>query len=107
MAKYFGEIGYGENKESLTQPGVYKLTITKRNVYGDFYKNTRILETTDNLHDNINVANKISFLADPYALKNFHLIKYASHMGTLWKVKSVEVEFPRLVLTLGGVYNDE
>ena len=51
------------------------------------------------------MTNEISLVADPYARENFHMIRYACFMGTRWEVTSVEVQYPRLVLTLGGVYN--
>ena len=105
MGKYSGIIGYGisENKT----PGVYTQTITEREIFGDVIKITRRLDKNENLNDNINVLIKISFLADPYDVQNFLLIKYVSYLGTLWKVATVEEEYPRLILTLGGVYNDE
>lgn len=105
MGKYYGTIGYGETVE--TRDGVWETQITKRKIFGDVIKNSRRLDTNVNLNDNISVSNRISFLSDPYARKNFHLIKYISYMGALWKVISVEEEFPRLILTLGGVYNDD
>lgn len=105
MGKYYGVIGYGNTHE--TSPGVWKTEYTERTIYGDVIKNSRRLDTNEHVNDNISVSNKISFLADPYARENFHLIKYVSYMGTLWKVNLVEEEFPRLILTLGGVYNDE
>jgi len=105
MGKYCGTIGYGTTVETV--PGVWKPVITERPIYGDVVKNTRRLDSSENLNDNLGVLIKISFLADPYALQNFHLIKFVSYMGALWKVKLVDEEFPRLILTLGGVYNDE
>lgn len=105
MGKYCGKIGYGVTEETV--PGVWASTITERTIYGDVIKNTRRLDSNENLNDNITISNKISFIADPYALQNFHLIKFVSYMGALWTVKLVEEEFPRLILTLGGVYNDE
>lgn len=104
MGRYYGAIGYGETVE--TSPGIWKNVITERIVYGDVIKNTRRLENSENLNDNISVSIKISFLADPYARHNFHLIKYAEYMGTSWKVTTVDEEYPRLILTLGGVYNE-
>ena len=56
---------------------------------------------------NINVANEISIVADPFANQNFHTMLYVEFMGTKWKITNVEVKRPRLTLTLGGVYNGE
>lgn len=104
MAKIYGEIGYAVTTE--TSPGVYEDTIVKRNYYGDLIRNTRRLQSSDQLNDNINVTNEISIVADPFANENFHCMRYVKFMGTKWKVSNVEVQYPRLILTLGGVYND-
>lgn len=105
MGKYYGAIGYGLTTETV--PGVWTNGITERKVYGETMKNSKRSESSDNLNDDIMVSIKISFISDPFALMNFHLIKYATYMGTPWKVTMVEEEFPRLVLTLGGMYNGD
>lgn len=103
MAKYYGKIGYGETVE--TTPGVWENTITERTVYGETIKNSRRLDSGQDLNDDISVSIRVSFIADPYALQNFHLIKYATYMNQKWKVSLVEVNHPRLELTLGGIFN--
>lgn len=103
MAKYYGSVGYANGTEP--NPGVVVEEITTREYYGDVLYNTRRLENSGEVNDDINVSNKISIVADPYALDNFWKIRYATFMGQKWKVKSVDVERPRLILTLGGLYN--
>lgn len=103
MAKWYGVIGYAETVE--TTPGVWKEQITKRNYYGDLTRNTRRLQTADKLNDDINISNELSIVADPYAMNNFHSMRYAEFMGTAWKITNVEVQYPRLILSLGGVWN--
>ena len=103
MAKYCGNIGFAETVE--TRPGVWEDKITEYVYYGDLTRNTRRLQSGSNINDNINITNNISIVADPYANKNFHKIRYVEFMGTKWKVSDVEVQFPRLILTLGDVYN--
>ena len=105
MAKYYGKIGYGITEEKT--PGVWVNVINERFYYGDIIKNYKKAEQVQTLNDNINVNNQISIISDPYAMENFHHIKFAEFMGTKWKVTSVDVEFPRLLLTLGGVYNGQ
>lgn len=104
MAKFYGAIGYAETVE--TTPGVWEEQITVRNYYGDLTRNTRGLQSTSQLNDNINVANEISILADPFAYQNFHSMRYVEFMGAKWKISNVEVKHPRLILTVGGLYND-
>lgn len=105
MAKFYGVIGYGINEE--TAPGVYKEQITEREYFGDLIRNTRRLQSADQLNDNINVANEISIVSDPFANENFHMMRYVKFMGAKWKITNVEVQYPRLILTIGGVYNGE
>ena len=103
MAKWYGVIGYSETVE--TSPGVWKEQITERNYYGDLIRDTRRLQTIDQVNDNINVANEISIVADPFAINTFHQMRYAVFMGTRWKITNIEVQYPRLILSLGGEYN--
>ena len=103
MAKFYGAIGYGKSIE--TSPGVWEDQITERMYSGDLIRNSRRLQSSGNVNDDINISNQISIVADPYANENFHLMKYASFMGTKWKITDIEVQYPRLILTVGGVYN--
>ena len=103
MAKWFGKIGFAETKE--TSPGVWEEIITVREYYGDVTRNTRRFQSSENLNDNIVVSNDISIVADPYAIQNFHSIRYIEFMGTKWKINNVEVSYPRLILTLGEICN--
>lgn len=104
MAKFFGKIGYAETKQ--TSPGVWEEEITEREYFGDLTRNTRRLQSSGNLNDNIVVANDISIVADPFANQNFHAMRYVEFMGTKWKISNVEVQYPRLILTLGDQYNE-
>ena len=103
MAKWFGAIGFAETVE--TKPGVWEEQITEVRYYGDIIRDSRTLQTTDQLNDNVNIANNISIVADPFAIQHFHNMRYATYMGAKWKVSTVEVQRPRLILTIGGLYN--
>ena len=103
MAKYYGEIGYAVTQE--TSPGVWTEGITTRPYYGDVIRNVSKWQNGSYLNDNLNVSNQISIVSDPYANQNFHSIRYVKWMGALWKVTDVEVQYPRLILTIGGEYN--
>lgn len=103
MAKYYGKIGFAESVESA--PGVHVEKIAERNYYGELVRNSRRLQSANQLNDNINISNEISIVADPYADKNFHMMRYIEFMGTKWKISNVEVQPPRLILTVGGVWN--
>jgi hypothetical protein len=59
----------------------------------------------ESVNDDITVANSISVVADEYAFEHFFNIKYIRWAGVLWTVTTVEVQSPRLILSLGSVYN--
>jgi hypothetical protein len=103
MAKFYGIVGYAKTTE--TAPGVWAEVITERNYSGDVIRNTRRLQSSENLNDDLVINNIISIIADPYAYQNFHTMRYVYWMGVFWKITSVEVQRPRLLLTIGGVYN--
>lgn len=103
MAKFYGKIGYGSSLE--TAPGVWEDVITERNTRGDVIRNSVRVRETQAVNDDLTVGNSISILADGYANNNLSAMRYVEWMGTLWKISEVEVQGPRLVLRLGGVYN--
>lgn len=103
MAKFCGRVGYGFSEE--TTPDVYEDKITEVVYKGDVIRNARRWEQGTDINDNLNVNNQISIVADPYAYTHFFAIKYVEWMGAKWKVTNAEVQRPRIILTLGGVYN--
>jgi hypothetical protein len=103
MAKFYGKIGYGESKE--TAPGVWEDEITERSYYGDVIRNARYLREGEYVNNDLSVGNSISIVADAYANEHIFAIRYVEWAGALWTVQMVEVQSPRLLLRLGGVYN--
>jgi len=103
MAKFFGAIGYGE--PILTAPGVWTNDIVEFNYYGDITRLATKNQAGDQVNDDLIPQHQISIVADAYANEHFYAIRYVSWAGTLWTVSTVEVQRPRLLLRLGGVYN--
>jgi hypothetical protein len=103
MAKYYGAIGFTTSEE--TSPGVWEDKITPRMYSGDVQQNYIRNEDSGRLNDNVIISNKISILADAFANENINNIRYVEWMGSLWTVKSIDVQRPRLILSIGGVYN--
>lgn len=108
MARYCGYVGFRETSE--TEPGIWEEEIVEKKYYGDVVRNyvrqkyeehTTTIKTPE-------CNNSISIVANPYALNNFHNIVYATFMGTKWVVSNVDAsQYPRLVLSLGGVYSGD
>lgn len=105
MAKFYGVIGYAIQVE--TAPGVWQDSITTRTYRGDVLLNQQRWQTSENLNDNLNVDNTISIIADPFAFENLEHMKYVEWMGSKWKIQSLSINRPRVVLQLGGKYNDQ
>lgn len=104
MARFYGTIGYVESVEK--SPGVFVDIKTERNYYGDVLQNSKRWDNSENLNDDLNISNRFSIVADAYAFDHFYAIKYIRWMGADWKVHYVEVNRPRLILTVGGLYNE-
>lgn len=102
MPRYYGRVGYGTMEE--VSPGVYEDVIVERVYYGDVIRTSRKLDPSDKVNSDISVNNQISIVADAYAFEHFFDIKYIEWSGALWKVPTVEVQRPRLVLWIGEVY---
>lgn len=105
MAKFYGTIGYAVTEE--TSPGVWEEKIAERFYFGDVLRNSYRKENSGHLNDNININNQISLVCDAYAYEHVSAMRYVSWMGSLWKISSVEVQRPRLILEIGGVYNGD
>lgn len=103
--RFFGPVGYGESAETPPGSGVWTDVITERSYRGDVVRNARRLEDGPGLNPNLRVNNSISIVADDHAVKHFFRIKYVVWENVYWTVESVEVRSPRLILSLGEVYN--
>lgn len=103
MAKFCGEVGYITTKE--TEPGIWVEESKEITYYGDLVRNTSKYQPSGGINDNITINNNISIIADPYAMENFQYMRYVKFMGTKWKIESIDVQYPRIVLNVGGLYN--
>ena len=103
MAKFWGKITFAKQVEN--KPGVCKDEITTREYYGDLTRNVLKNQDTNQVNSNLNISNEISIVADSFANENFYSMRYVEFMGAKWKISNIEVKYPRLILTIGGVYN--
>jgi hypothetical protein len=103
MARFYGVVGYGHSVEKA--PGVWEDVMTEFPYFGDVVRNTRRMLDGEKVNDDLSVNNSISIVADEYANDNFFAIRYIQWSGSLWTVSDVEVQRPRLLLRLGGVYD--
>lgn len=103
MGKFYGKVGYAITVDA--GDGVWKESIIERPYYGEATRLNRRLTNGEGINDNIELNMSLSIVADPYAIANFSYIKYVEYMHQKWKVTGVEVRYPRLIFTMGGLYN--
>lgn len=103
MSKWYGVVGFADNVE--VEPGFYEDTIIEKPYYGDVTSNRWKRQSSGDINDNITISNQISIVADPYAVKHCSKMVYVTYMDTKWKVTDVEPQYPRLILSIGGVWN--
>lgn len=103
MARFRGAVGYGQDQDNGN--GVHDLVITELVYSGDVVRNSRQVESGDKVLNDLSAQNTISIVADEYANGHFFAIQYVVWAGACWTVINVEVQHPRLLLRLGGVYN--
>lgn len=101
--KFYGKIGFAETKE--TSPGIWEPTITEKVYYGDVIRNSRRWEKSDKLNDDLTIQNQISIVADQFCYTNLQAMKYVEWLGSKWEITDVEIDRPRMTLSIGGVYN--
>lgn len=103
MNKWYGIVGFIETRE--TDVDVYEEIVTEKHYYGDVLRQTHRWTGSQNLNDNVSVSNEISILADDYLLHHAGLLRYIEYMGSFWKVSNISLDYPRLQITIGDVYN--
>lgn len=101
--KFFGKIGYAITNE--TNPGIWDSEIIEREYYGDVDKFSNFRKSSDSTNDDTEFKNTISIIADPFAYENFQFMAYIEWMGVKWKISQIDVDRPRLTISLGGIYN--
>ena len=103
MSRFCGIVGFVS--QNPTRPGKYEQFADEREYYGDIFRNTRRFESGVGGNDNLVLNNQISIVADDYAYDHPGDIRYVRWMGACWTVTNVEIQRPRLLLTVGGVYH--
>lgn len=105
MAKFYGNIGFVIMKE--TAPGVYRPTETLKPYKGDLLSSVKRWEPSEYVNDDLSLNNRVSILADSFAYENLGSMKFVEQYGTRWKITAAEEQRPRIILSIGGVYNGQ
>lgn len=104
MPKCSGVIGYALAGE--TQPGVWTESIIEKKYYGDIVRDNRKIVDQSEINGSINISNNISVVSNKFMLENMAFMRYITFMKSKWKINSVDIKPPRIIITLGGLYNE-
>lgn len=102
MNKFCGTVGFVTTEE--TSPGVWTPNTDERGYVGDLIRHVDRYDTGNKVNSDISLNNQVSIVMDPYALENSQHIKFVNFLGHKWRVTSVEIQYPRLLLNLGSEY---
>lgn len=103
MARFCGKVGYVETQE--TAPGVHSEVFTEYTYVGDVLRNLQRWDQTEYLLDNLTLNSRFSLIGDAFAYESWPMMRYIIYNGVKWKITSVEILRPRLIITVGGKYN--
>jgi hypothetical protein len=103
MAKIHTTIGFATTVE--VSPGVWQEKIIERPYYGELTRNVRKWTATEALNDDLTLTNTVSILSDSFAYQNYSAMRYIVLFNSKWKIINIDIQHPRLTLTIGGVYN--
>lgn len=108
MNKWYGRVGFMNTVYDSAHRGTFKEQFTLREYYGDILRMSQRWQTVaDKTNDDVSVSHRISIVSDPFAAQHFHEIRFVEWLGTRYKAESVEVEYPRIIISLGGVYHGD
>lgn len=105
MSRYAGLVTYVTQAE--TRPGVWTEVVEQHFMKGDMLRKGSSFQNGDKVHSDVSLNHRVSLVADDYALGNYYDIKRLEVDGKQWVVESIEIQRPRIIVTLGGLYNGE
>lgn len=107
MAKFVGIIGFVRDVETLPGSGAFVEESVEKTYRGDVLMNMSRWQDASKVNEDLTIDNKFSIVADSFALRNIGIMRYVEYLGEKWKIKSIEIVRPRIIITVGGLYNGE
>ena len=108
MARFSGTVGFLKSveRDPENHTGIWDEVVTERRYYGDVYSHSYRWDQNGTLNENLAVSNRISIVADSFARQNLGAMRFVRWLGDTWKITNVEVQYPRIILTIGGQYHE-
>jgi hypothetical protein len=103
MAKYAGLVGYATQEETV--PGVWSPVEKTVVMKGDVIRQSSSVQNDDKVNSDITLNHRVSLIGDAYAFDNYYNLKWIELHGRKLEVSSVELQRPRLIVSVGDIYN--
>lgn len=103
MSKFAGLVGYVTQEESV--PGVWSPVENPKMMKGDIIRQSSTNQNGDKVNSDVSLNHRVSLLGDAYAFNNYYSLKWIQLNGRKWEISSVELQRPRIVVTVGGLWN--
>lgn len=103
MAKFSGNVGYIIEEE--TAPGVFTQEPIERKMSGDILRSSGSFGANNKVNSDVHIQPRISVVGDAFIYAHFYDIRYVEYLGHKWDISYIEIQRPRVILTLGGRYN--
>lgn len=105
--KFSGKAGFRIDDVEI-EPGVYKPQVVVKAIKGSVVSNSYQHQNSDkSTIDNVRITNQLSIVANQFLNKHITNLMYVEFQGVKWKVESFDIQPPRVVVSLGGVYNEQ
>lgn len=103
MSRFAGLVGYVTQEETV--PGVWSPVDKSVMMKGDIIRQSSSVQNDSKVNSDITLNHRVSLMGDAYAFDNYYDLKWITISGRKWEVSSVEMQRPRLIVTVGGLYN--
>lgn len=103
MAKYSGLVGYVTQGE--TTPGVWSSIENPVPMRGDLIRASLSRQNDSKVNSDVSLNHRVSLIGDAYAFQQYYNIRWIELDGLRWEVNSVELQRPRIIVTIGGPWN--
>lgn len=102
--KYSGKVGFADTREITID--VYEEGIVEKHMIGDFLRySSQYHFVSQSTVSDIQANHRISLIGTPYAREKFQKMVYITINGERWRISAAELATPRIIVTLGGIYN--
>ena len=103
MSKWAGKIGFAETVRG--DDDVSRTIIVEKSYKGDVLQNYRKWDDSEKINGDFSIDNRISVIAKDYMLTHLQYMRYVTWHGAKWKIRTVQVSYPRVTLLIGDLYN--